>query len=62
MRPARVIRLVLSFFKERQRLIHAIEIRLPGNITSTVIGITLADPVSREVSCAIMTAEGMVLF
>jgi len=50
------------FLKERQRLIHAIEIRLPGNITSTVIGITLADPVSREVSCAIMTAEGMVLF
>lgn len=50
------------FLKEKYRLVHAIEARMAGNQRSSVIGITLADPSSRSVSCAIMTAEGMVLF
>jgi len=29
---------------------------------SVIIGVTLADPSTRFVSCAIITAEGMVLF
>lgn len=50
------------FLKERYRLVHAIEVRMAGNTQSAVIGITLADPLTRSVSCAIVTAEGMVLF
>lgn len=50
------------FLKEKYRLVHAIEARMAGNQRSSVIGITLADPSSRSASCAIMTAEGMVLF
>jgi hypothetical protein len=50
------------FLKEKYRLVHAIEARMAGDTRSAIIGVTLADPVSRSVSCAIMTAEGMVLF
>jgi hypothetical protein len=50
------------FLKEKYRLVHSIEARMTGNQRSSIIGVTLADPVSRSVSCAIMTAEGMVLF
>ena len=50
------------FLKERYRLVHAIETRVAGKTQSAVIGVTLADPDTRLVSCAIMTAEGMVLF
>jgi hypothetical protein len=50
------------FLKEKYRLIHAIEVHMAGDIRSAVIGVTLADPASGAVSCAIMTAEGMVLF
>jgi len=46
------------FLKEPYRLVHAIEAR--GN-AGAVIGVTLVDPATRFVSCAIMTAEGMVL-
>ena len=49
------------FLKEKYRLVHAIEIRMAGNTRSAIIGVTLADPSTRFVSCAIMTAEGMVL-
>jgi hypothetical protein len=35
---------------------------MAGDTRSVIIGITLADPSNRSVSCAIMTAEGMVLF
>jgi hypothetical protein len=35
---------------------------MAGSTRGTIIGITLADPFTRSVSCAIMTAEGMVLF
>ena len=50
------------FLKERYRLIHAIEIRTAGDTRGAIIGVTLADPATRLISCAIMTAEGIVLF
>jgi len=50
------------FLKEKYRLVHAIETRMAGDTQSVIIGVTLADPSTRFVSCAIMTAEGMVLF
>jgi hypothetical protein len=50
------------FLKEKYRLVHAIETRMAGDTRSAIIGVTLADPVTRSLTCAIMTAEGMVLF
>ena len=50
------------FLKEKYRLVHTIEVRMAGNTQSAVLGVTLADPVPRSVSCAIITAEGIVLF
>jgi hypothetical protein len=50
------------FLKEQYRLVHAIEVRMAGSTREAIIGITIADPATRFVSCAIMTAEGMVLF
>jgi hypothetical protein len=50
------------FSKEKVRLVHTMEVRMPGDIRSAIIGVTLVDPSTRSVSCAIMTAEGMVLF
>jgi len=50
------------FLKEKYRLVHAIETRVAGKTQSAIIGVTLADPSTRFISCAIMTAEGMVLF
>ncbi|MGD0021294.1 MAG: hypothetical protein ABSC54_03230 [Smithellaceae bacterium] len=50
------------FLKERYRLIHAIEIRMAGDTQGAIIGVTLADPATHLISCAIMMAEGVVLF
>jgi hypothetical protein len=50
------------FLKEPYRLVHGIETRMAGDTAGAIIGITVADPATRFVSCAIMTAEGMVLF
>ena len=50
------------FLKEKYRLVHTIETRTAGNIQSAIIGVTLADPSTRSISCAIVTTEGMVLF
>lgn len=50
------------FLRQRATLIHAIEVHMAGSAKSAIIGITSADPATRELSCAIMTAEGMVLF
>ena len=50
------------FLKEKYRLVHTIETRMAGDTRSTIIGVTLADPSTRSVSCAVMTAEGMTLF
>lgn len=49
------------FLKEPYRLVHAIETRVAGKTQGAIIGITVIDPATRFVSCAIMTAEGMVL-
>ena len=50
------------FLKEPYRLVHAIEVHMAGDTGGAIIGITVADPATRFVSCAIVTAEGMVLF
>jgi hypothetical protein len=50
------------FLKQKYRLVHAIETRMAGNARSSIIGIILADPSTRSISCAIVTAEGMALF
>ncbi|NTW77791.1 MAG: hypothetical protein HGB33_08515 [Syntrophaceae bacterium] len=50
------------FLKEPYRLVHVIEARVAGETQGAIIGVTLINPSSRFVSCAIMTAEGMVLF
>ncbi|PKN51705.1 MAG: hypothetical protein CVU55_10735 [Deltaproteobacteria bacterium HGW-Deltaproteobacteria-13] len=50
------------FLKQKYRLVHSIETRMAGNTQSAIIGVTLADPFTRSVSCAIITAEGMTLF
>jgi hypothetical protein len=49
------------FLKHKYRLVHAIETRMTGDTRSAIIGVTLADPSTRSVSCAILTAEGMTL-
>jgi hypothetical protein len=50
------------FLKEKYRLVHSIENRMFDETQSVIIGVTLADPSTRFISCAIMSAEGMVLF
>lgn len=50
------------FLKEKYRLMHAIESRMGGKTQSAIIGVSLVNPFTRSVSCAIITAEGMVLF
>jgi hypothetical protein len=50
------------FLKQKYRLVHAIETHMTGDMRSAIIGVTLADPADRSVSCAIMTTEGMILF
>lgn len=50
------------FTKDPHRFVHAIEARMPGDVRSSVIGITLVDPSRRFISCAIITVEGMVLW
>jgi len=49
------------FLKEKYQLIHAIEVNAAGNVQGAIIGVTVVDPYTRFVSCAIMSAEGMVL-
>ncbi len=50
------------FLLEKNRFIHAIEVHMGGKPKTSLIGVTLVDPVSRTFSCAIMSTEGMVLF
>lgn len=50
------------FLPGKTRLIHTIEARLSGETKAAMIGVTLADPILRTISCALMSAEGMVLF
>lgn len=41
------------------RFIHAIEVRSAGEMQAAMIGVTLTDPASRTISCALMSPEGM---
>ena len=50
------------FLKEKYRFVHTIEAHVAGDMQSAIIGVTLANPSADSVSCAIVTAEGMVLF
>ena len=50
------------FLKEKRRLVHAIEPHIAGRAQGAMIGVTLADPSTRFISCAVITAEGMTLF
>jgi hypothetical protein len=50
------------FLPEKTRLIHAIEVRAAGQAQTVIIGVTLADPVLRTLSCALMSTEGMAFF
>jgi hypothetical protein len=50
------------FLTEKTRLIHAIEARVAGKTQAVMIGVTLADPATRTLSCALMSAEGLSLF
>ena len=50
------------FFTGKIRLIHAIEVRAVGQMQTVMIGVTMMDPVTRTISCALMSAEGVALF
>ena len=50
------------FLPEKTRLIHAIEVRAAGQAQTVIIGVTLADPALRTLSCALMSTEGMAFF
>lgn len=50
------------FFTERTRFIHAIEVRTAGQTKTVMIGVALADPFLRTISCALMSTEGMSFF
>ena len=45
----------------KSRFIHAIEVYRSSEAQTALIGVTLVDPVSRSVSCALMSAEGMAV-
>lgn len=50
------------FLTGKIRLIHAIEVRAAGQVQTVMIGVTITDPVTRTISCALMSAEGVALF
>lgn len=50
------------FLDEKYRLVHSIRTELPDKTISSLVGITLADPVSREIEAVLMTVEGLVVF
>lgn len=50
------------FLAGKTRLIHGIEAQAAGQAQTALIGVTLADPAAGTLSCALMSAEGMVLF
>ena len=50
------------FLAEKTRLIHAIEAGTGGETKAVMIGVTVADPVLRTLSCAIVSPEGLSLF
>lgn len=50
------------FPAKKTRFIHTIDVRTSGETKAIMIGVTLMDPFSRTISCALMSAEGMTLF
>lgn len=50
------------FLNEKTRLIHAIEAGVGGETRAVMIGVTVVDPVLQEISCAIVSPEGLSLF
>jgi hypothetical protein len=50
------------FLREPFRLVHALEIDLPGGKKNAAVGVLVADPLSRTFRSMLMTLEGWVLF
>ena len=50
------------FVAQKTLFIHAIEATVAGETRAVMIGVTVADPASRTLSCALMSPEGMVFF
>jgi hypothetical protein len=60
--PEKIFACPFPYPQTKSRFIHAIEVRRGTQATTAVIGVTLVDPASRSISCALMSAEGMELF
>ena len=50
------------FPTDRWRMVHSIETVIAGRPAGVVMGITIVDPIAREVQAVIMTLEGLILF
>ncbi len=50
------------FVVQKTRFIHAIEAAAAGETRAVMIGVTVADPASGTLACALMSPEGLVLF
>ena len=50
------------FVVQKTLFIHTIEAAVAGETRSVMIGVTVADPASRTLSCALMSPEGIVFF
>ncbi|MDD3250347.1 MAG: hypothetical protein GX874_01730 [Smithella sp.] len=50
------------FVAQKTRFIHTIEAAVAGETRAVMIGVTVANPASRTLSCALMSPEGMVFF
>jgi len=62
MAPDTMRRCHLPFLDIPYRIIHTIEVVLPGGMTGTVVGVTAFDPATKTIQSVIMTIEGFVLF
>ncbi|HOG11547.1 MAG: hypothetical protein PHW80_05235 [Smithellaceae bacterium] len=58
----KVIACPSPFVARKTLFIHAVEAAAAGETRAVMIGVTVADPASRTLSCALMSPEGMVLF
>lgn len=50
------------FVVQKTRFIHAIEAAMAGETRAVMIGVTVADPAARTLSCALLSPEGLVFF
>lgn len=60
--PAELSACPCPYPQTKSRFIHAIEVRSFPDVKTALIGVTLIDPASRSISCALMSAEGMAVF